>query len=112
LAPEQAFVLEADPQIARAVGRGYVGPQFSVANYANNLRQLGYSDADLANGGSDRLVDAVVAWGNVDAIAARVQAHLDAGADHVALQPIGATLEDSLSQLAALRRSLPTGARS
>jgi hypothetical protein len=50
--------------------------------------------------------------GNVDAIAARVQAHLDAGADHVALQPIGATLEDSLSQLAALRRSLPTGARS
>ena len=54
--------------------------------YANNLRRLGYGDDDLANGGSDRLVDAIVGWGSLDDVVARVRAHLDAGADHVCVQ--------------------------
>jgi probable F420-dependent oxidoreductase len=59
-------------------------------NYANNLRRLGFSDDDLADGGSDRLVDAIVAWGTMDDALARVQAHRDAGADHVCVQVLDA----------------------
>ena len=62
----------------------------TLPNYVNNLKRLGYGDDDVANGGSDRLVDAIVAWGSVDAITARVQAMRDAGADHVCLQAIRA----------------------
>jgi probable F420-dependent oxidoreductase len=58
----------------------------NLPNYANNLLRLGFSQEDLADGGSDRLVDAIVAWGDADAIRARVQAHRDAGADHVCVQ--------------------------
>jgi hypothetical protein len=61
-----------------------------LPNYLNSLRSLGYRDEDFANGGSDRLVDAIVCWGDEKAIAARVQAHLDAGADHVCIQPLRA----------------------
>jgi probable F420-dependent oxidoreductase len=57
-----------------------------LPNYMNNLRRFGITDDDIADGGSDRLVDTLVAWGDVDAVRARVQAHLDAGADHVAVQ--------------------------
>jgi probable F420-dependent oxidoreductase len=63
-------------------------------NYANNLRRLGFTDDDLANGGSDRLVDAIVAWGTVDEVVARVQAHLDAGADHVCIQALAASFRE------------------
>ena len=59
----------------------------ALPNYQNNLRELGFGDADFADGGSDRLVDAIVAWGDEKAIAARIQAHHDAGADHVCIQP-------------------------
>lgn len=86
LAPEQAVVLETDPAVARQIARAHMGTYLGLPNYARNLNRLGFGDADLANGGSDRLVDAIVAWGDVDAIVARVRAHHDAGADHVCVQ--------------------------
>src|SRR5512132_3784605 len=86
LAPEQAVVLETDPAEARRIGREHFAIYRDLPNYTNNLRRFGITDDDLADGGSDRLVDTVVAWGDAEAIRARVQAHHDAGADHVAVQ--------------------------
>ena len=86
LAPEQAVVLDTDPSSARAIARTHMTTYLGLPNYVRNLRALGFGDADLAEGGSDRLVDAIVAWGTVEAIAARVRAHHEAGADHVCLQ--------------------------
>lgn len=91
LAPEQKVVLETDTERARAVAREAMSLYLGLPNYTSNLRRLGFGDDDLADGGSDRLVDAIVAWGDLDAIAARVRAHHDAGADHVCIQvlPMG-----------------------
>lgn len=86
LAPEQAVVLETDATTARAVGRAHMSIYLGLPNYVNNLKRLGYTDDDIANGGSDRLVDAIVVWGDVDAVVKRVRAHHDAGADHVCIQ--------------------------
>lgn len=86
LAPEQAIVLERDATKARAIARAHMATYLALPNYTNNLRSLGFADDDLAGGGSDRLVDAIVAWGDVDAARARVRAHHDAGADHVCIQ--------------------------
>ncbi len=86
LAPEQAILLETDPVEARRIGRGHMAIYLDLPNYMNNLRRFGITDDDIADGGSDRLVDMLVAWGDVDAVRARVQAHLDAGADHVTVQ--------------------------
>ncbi len=86
LAVEQTAVIDRDAARAREVARGFARRHLGQPNYANNLRRLGWSDADLAGDGSDRLIDAVVAQGSVDNVAARVQAHLDAGADHVCVQ--------------------------
>jgi probable F420-dependent oxidoreductase len=86
LAPEQKVLLETDPERARAIVRAASGRYFAMTNYARNLRDLGFTEEDLADGGSDRLVDALVAWGDEETIAARVREHLDAGADHVAVQ--------------------------
>ncbi|MGZ4618060.1 MAG: LLM class F420-dependent oxidoreductase [Frankiaceae bacterium] len=86
LAPEQAFVLERDPSTAREIARRHTGSYLRLPNYVNNLRRYGFTDGDLAAPGSDRLVDAIVAWGNAEAIVRRVQEHLDAGADHVSVQ--------------------------
>jgi probable F420-dependent oxidoreductase len=86
LAVEQTAVLSTDANTARRIGRAFARHYLALPNYANNLRRLGWSDEDIANDGSDRLLDAVVAWGDVDAIVARVKAHLDAGADHVCIQ--------------------------
>jgi probable F420-dependent oxidoreductase len=86
LAPEQAVLLETDPVEARRIGREHMAIYLDLPNYMNNLRRFGITDDDIADGGSDRLVDMVVAWGDVDAVRARVRAHLDAGADHVAVQ--------------------------
>lgn len=88
LAPELAIVLDPDPTTARATARRYMSLYLGLPNYTNNLRTLGYTDDDLADGGSDRLVDAVIGWGDVDAIKRRVDEHLDAGADHVCVQPL------------------------
>jgi len=85
LAPELAVVLEPDLQRAREIARRHTLPYLERENYANNLRRLGYG-GDLVDGGSDRLVDALVGWGSLDDVVGRVQAHLEAGADHVCLQ--------------------------
>ena len=61
-----------------------------LPNYTNNLKRLGWTDADIADGGSDALVDAIVAWGTLDTVSARIRAHLDAGADHVCVQVLPA----------------------
>ena len=90
LAPEQAVLLETDPTEARRIGRSHVAIYRDLPNYMNNLRRFGITDDDIADGGSDRLVDTLVAWGDVDAVRARVRAHLDAGADHVCIQPLPA----------------------
>jgi probable F420-dependent oxidoreductase len=89
VAPEQAVVLDPDPESARATARAYMASYLAMPNYTDNLLRLGYSETDLADGGSDRLVDAVVAWGDEAVIAERVAAQRDAGADHVAVQVLG-----------------------
>ena len=86
LAPEQAVLLETDPDAARRIGRAHLAIYRDLPNYMNNLRRFGISDDDLAGDGSDRLVDMLVAWGDAEAVSTRVRAHLDAGADHVAVQ--------------------------
>ncbi len=86
LAPEQACVLSTDPEEARRVARGHMATYLGLPNYTNNLRRFGWGDEDLADGGSDALVDAIVVWGDEQAIVDRVTAHHDRGADHVALQ--------------------------
>ena len=89
LAPEQKVVLETDPGLARAIARPPVqNPYLGLTNYRRNLRKLGWTDADLADGGSDALIDALVVHGNARALARGVTAHLDAGADHVAVQAL------------------------
>ncbi|MCW2929400.1 MAG: class F420-dependent oxidoreductase [Actinomycetia bacterium] len=90
LAPEQKVVLETDPERARATARPSVRPYSGLANYVNNLRRLGWTDEDLADGGSDRLVDALVRHGDAETVARGLTAHLDAGADHVAVQVLDA----------------------
>lgn len=92
LAPEQAVVFSTDPTEARAIARGFMSTYMGLPNYTNNLRRLGWGDEDLStpNGPSDKLVDAIVAWGTLDDIHARIKAHLDGGADHVCVQVLSA----------------------
>jgi probable F420-dependent oxidoreductase len=106
LAPEQVVVLETDPVRARELGRRHMASYLRLPNYVNNLRSLGYDDADFADGGSKRLVDAIVAWGSEEAIAGRVREHLDAGADHVAIQAYAESADAALAQLASLAPAL------
>ncbi len=105
LVPEQAVVLETDPDAARRVARHHMAVYLQLPNYVNNLRHLGFTDDDLADGGSDRLVDAIVAWGDESAIATRVAEHLDGGADHVLIQPLG-NLDRAIEQLEVLAPAL------
>jgi probable F420-dependent oxidoreductase len=104
LAPEQKVVLGADPERARAIGRARVqNPYLGLVNYTNNLRRLGWSEDDLSGGGSDALIDALVAHGSPDEVVARLTGHLDAGADHVVIQLLtgpAADLQDGYLQLA------------
>lgn len=89
LAPEQAVLLETDPTKAREVARKFMSTYIRLPNYANNLRRLGYTDTDLGDKTtppSDRMVDAIVAWGTIDQAVARIKAHFDAGASHVSIQ--------------------------
>ena len=94
LAVEQTVVLETDATEARRIARGFAAEYFALPNYANNLRRMGYTASDLSGPGSDRAVDAVIAWGDVDRIASRVREHLQAGADHVCLQVVSGDEED------------------
>lgn len=87
--PEQAVLLTTDADEAVRVGRRHLEHYLVLPNYANNLRRLGFGDEDLVGGGSRRLVDALVAWGDAEAIAERVGQHRQAGADHVCVQVLG-----------------------
>ncbi len=87
LAPEHKVVLDADTARARALGRARVSsPYLGLVNYTSNLRRLGWTEDDLSDGGSDALIDALVAHGRADQVAAQLSRHLDAGADHVVIQ--------------------------
>lgn len=87
LAPEQKVVLSADPDAARSIGRPIVSePYLNRVNYVNNLKTLGYTDQDVLDGGSDRLIDDLVLHGDAAAVSALLAKHHDAGADHVAVQ--------------------------
>ncbi len=88
LCPEQAVLLETDSEKARFAGRQHMGTYLSLPNYRNNLLELGFDNDDFENGGSDRLVDAIVAWGDEKTIRSRIEDHWQAGADHVCIQPL------------------------
>ncbi|KAB7755512.1 LLM class F420-dependent oxidoreductase [Mycolicibacterium mucogenicum] len=102
LAPEHKAILTTDADKARAVGRQALELYLNLNNYLNSWKRLGFTDSDIAKPGSDRLVDAVVAYGTVDAIAARLKQHLDAGADHVPVQVLTSpdNLVPALTELA------------
>ncbi|MFF7214665.1 TIGR03620 family F420-dependent LLM class oxidoreductase [Streptomyces sp. NPDC008238] len=105
LAPYQAVVPERDPSRARAAARGFLGTFLAMDHYARSLLRQGFTEEDLAAGGSDRLIDSVVAWGDTEAIGARVRDHHQAGADHVCLHVVGTDSAVPLAQwreLAAL----------
>jgi probable F420-dependent oxidoreductase len=109
LCPEQMLVLDTDATRARAVARKQMAVYLGLPNYQNNLREFGFGDDDFANGGSDRLVDAITAWGDETALRERIKEHFDAGANHVCIQPFrndgqaGPSME-ILERLAPARR--------
>ncbi len=90
LYPEQAVVLETDPTKAREIARTHMSTYLTLPNYTNNLKRFGWTDDDMADGGTDAFVDAIVAWGDESAIADRIGAHHAAGADHVCIQVLPA----------------------
>ena len=104
LAPEQKVILETDAATAREIARANITGYLGLPNYANNLRRLGFTEEDITQC-SDRLVDAIVVWGDVETVRTRVQAHIDAGADHVCLQVLpytdGAQVRRDWQELAA-----------
>lgn len=107
LAPEQRVVLRADPVEARAIGRPTVAyPYLGFVNYLNNLKRLGYTEADLAGEGSDRLIDELVVYGDGATIERRLREHLDAGADHVAIQLLTGPEEDPVAGYTELATTL------
>jgi probable F420-dependent oxidoreductase len=103
LAPEQSFVLERDPERARAIARDHLEFYLTLPNYCANWLRIGFEENDLADGGSDRLIDALVAWGDEATVLERVAQHHAAGADHVALQALG---DDPVGQLTRLAPAL------
>ena len=105
LAPEQKVCLETDPAAARALARENMAFYLDLPNYVNNLLRLGFTEEDVAQH-SDRLVDAIVAWGDLDAVTARIAAHHDAGADHVAVQVLAPRGELPLAQWRTLAEAL------
>jgi probable F420-dependent oxidoreductase len=88
LCVEQKVILETDPAAARALGRTALAGYLQLANYCNAGKEMGFADSDLSDGGSDRLIDSLIAWGDEAALRRRIQDHLDAGADHVCLSPV------------------------
>ena len=104
LCPEQKILLETDPEKARARARLAMAGPLTMPNYRRNLMRCGFEEAELDDGGNDRVVDAVVAWGDADAVVGRIDEHLDAGATHVCIQPLDAEdpTRPSLAHLEAL----------
>jgi probable F420-dependent oxidoreductase len=88
LCVEQKVILETDATKARSLARGVAQMYLGLPNYRNNWLRMGLTEADLADGGSDRFIDATFAWGDIDAIRQRIQEHYDAGATHVCVQPV------------------------
>jgi probable F420-dependent oxidoreductase len=103
IAPEQTVVLDGDPQSARRVAREFLHLYLGLVNYTGTMQRAGFTGADVTDGGSDALVDAIVAHGDGQVVAAAVQAHLDAGADHVCVQvqPASGDITPALRALAA-----------
>jgi probable F420-dependent oxidoreductase len=101
VAPELTVVVDPGPESGRAKARAFAARYLELTNYAGNLLRVGYPEHDLADGGSDRLIDAVVPHGSADEIAEAVHAHLEAGADHVCLQPTGSDPVEDYRKLAA-----------
>ncbi|MET8797076.1 LLM class F420-dependent oxidoreductase [Nocardia sp. NPDC004568] len=99
LVPEQKLVVDTDPDSARATGRTVVEMYLGLRNYTTNLRRLGFTDDDIAAPGSDRLLDALAVHGSADQVATQVRRHIEAGADHLALQVLD---EDYLATLRTL----------
>lgn len=88
LCPEQMVLAETDATAARELGRQNLAFYLKLPNYLNNLRELGFSERDFEDGGSDKLIDGIIAWGDIETIRERIQAHYDAGADHVCIQAL------------------------
>jgi probable F420-dependent oxidoreductase len=91
LCVEQAAILETDPSKARAAARRFLAVYMGLPNYVENWKRLGFTEADVAGQGSDRLIDSVIVWGDEQAIRSRIDEHWQAGADHVCVQAIGQT---------------------
>ncbi len=107
LAPEHKVVVDTDTEQARNLGRRRVqNPYLGLVNYTSNLRRLGFTDEDLADGGTDRLVDALVAHGSAEQVAVQLRAHLDAGADHVCVQLLTEPDADPMPGYRAVARAL------
>jgi probable F420-dependent oxidoreductase len=105
VAPELAVVVDTNPGRAREIARSYAKTYLRLRNYTSNLLKFGFDESDLADGGSDRLIDTVIPHGSADEIATAVREHLEAGADHVCLQPLGhgpAPVEDYRALAAVL----------
>jgi probable F420-dependent oxidoreductase len=90
LAVEQKVTIETDPARARALGRKELARYMTLPNYRNNWLRLGFTEAELEGGGSDRFIDAMVNWGDAAAVKRQLRAHFDAGATHVCIQPVHA----------------------
>ena len=105
LCPEQAVVLETDPTKARKIGRDFLAIYLGLPNYANNFLRLGFDESDFKNGGSDRLIDNIIAWGDLNTVRKRIRAHQTAGADHICIQVL--TANPKLLPLAEWRELAP-----
>ncbi|HWE32112.1 MAG TPA: TIGR03620 family F420-dependent LLM class oxidoreductase [Solirubrobacteraceae bacterium] len=108
LAPEVACVIDPDAESGRSAARDYARLYLALTNYTSNLLAHGFTDEDIANGGSDRLIDAVIPHGTADQVASAVREHVDAGADHVCVQPVGLS-ETPREQWTALAGALGLG---
>jgi probable F420-dependent oxidoreductase len=111
VAPEQMVVVETDPGRARAIARPSMDRYLHAPNYVNNLLRLGFTEDDIGNGGSERLVDALIAWGDPGTIMQRVREHHAAGADHVCIQVLTETPGDLKGAMAGYRQLAPVLSR-
>ncbi len=108
LAPEVAVVLESDAGRAREIARKYAATYLPLPNYAGNLRRLGYKEEDVALPGSNQVIDAVIPWGGLEKVAARLTEHLEAGADHICIQVLTGEARFPLEQYRLLAQALIT----
>ena len=108
LCVEQKVCLETDPSRAREAGRKALAMYAALPNYRNNWKRLGFTEAEIENGGSDKLIDALLGWGDANAIAQRIQERRDAGATHVCIQPLKAGAPGELDW-ALLEAMAPSG---